>query len=431
MNETSLRQAICWVPKAAEIAREAGARLREFFAQGVETEYKGDVDLVTVADRTVEKLIRSRLAEVFPDHGIYGEEGTRERLEREFRWYVDPLDGTTNFAHGFPQFCVSMGLEQRPRGLEADRDGTLVAGVIYDPLRDELFTAERGKGAFLNGKTDRTFRALLNWPRLWFLRAFPAASVTPARTSTSIRSSPCARTACGAPARRRSIWPMSPRPPGAFWEFNLNPWDTAAGILLVEEAGGRVTDFAGNPFQLASREILASNGRIHDELHRLLLGHVCRRDLSPIPTPGRVGCAAPTPDCEDPDSSATSVPVLSNSRIAKRMPRGPASSAEGRVLLSASRSYLSGELKMAYVIAEPCIGTKDTACVDACPVDCIHPKKDEAGHAEADQLFIDPVECIDCGACVPACPVSAIFAQDDLPEKWAQFTEKNAAHFGR
>jgi NAD-dependent dihydropyrimidine dehydrogenase PreA subunit len=87
--------------------------------------------------------------------------------------------------------------------------------------------------------------------------------------------------------------------------------------------------------------------------------------------------------------------------------------------------------EMAYVIAEPCIGTKDTACVDACPVDCIHPKKDEAGHAEADQLFIDPVECIDCGACVPVCPVSAIFAQDDLPEKWAHFTEKNAAHFGR
>ena len=86
---------------------------------------------------------------------------------------------------------------------------------------------------------------------------------------------------------------------------------------------------------------------------------------------------------------------------------------------------------MAYVIAEPCIGTKDTACVDACPVDCIHPKKDEDGHADADQLFIDPVECIDCGACVPACPVSAIFAMDDLPEKWAHFAEKNSTHFGR
>ena len=148
------------------IAREAGARLREFFAQGVETEYKGDVDLVTVADRTCEALIKGRLAEVFPEHGVYGEEGTRERMEGEFRWYVDPLDGTTNFAHGFPQFCVSLGLEQRRQrlerrvlgqaqrgpGLAAHEDGTIVAGVIYDPMRDELFTAERGKGATLNGK---------------------------------------------------------------------------------------------------------------------------------------------------------------------------------------------------------------------------------------------------------------------------------------
>jgi NAD-dependent dihydropyrimidine dehydrogenase PreA subunit len=86
---------------------------------------------------------------------------------------------------------------------------------------------------------------------------------------------------------------------------------------------------------------------------------------------------------------------------------------------------------MTYVIAEPCIGTKDTACVDACPVDCIHPKKDEAKYSDTDQLFIDPVECIDCGACVPVCPVSAIFAGDDLPEKWSSFTEKNAGHFGR
>ena len=123
-----------------------------FLQQGVETEYKGDVDLVTVADRTVEKLIRTRLAEVFPDHGIYGEEGTREGMDREFRWYVDPLDGTTNFAHGFPQFCVSMGLEQRPAGLKPDEDGSLVAGVIYDPMRDELFVAEKGTGAMLNGK---------------------------------------------------------------------------------------------------------------------------------------------------------------------------------------------------------------------------------------------------------------------------------------
>ena len=90
-----------------------------------------------------------------------------------------------------------------------------------------------------------------------------------------------------------------------------------------------------------------------------------------------------------------------------------------------------GILKMAYVIAEPCIGTKDTACVDACPVDCIHPKKDEPNHATEEMLYIDPVECIDCGACVPVCPVSAIFALDDLPEKWTDFTPRNAAYYGK
>jgi len=110
-----------WVNQASVIAREAGAQLRKFFTDGVVTEYKGDVDLVTVADRTAETLIRERLAEVFPEHGIYGEEGTRERLDGEFRWYVDPLDGTTNFAHGFPHFCVSLGWNSAPAGLRMMR----------------------------------------------------------------------------------------------------------------------------------------------------------------------------------------------------------------------------------------------------------------------------------------------------------------------
>jgi len=170
------REKLDWVPKASAIAREAGARLREFLAAGVATEYKGDADLVTVADRTVEKLIRGRLGEAFPEHGIYGEEGTRERLGGEFRWYVDPLDGTTNFAHGFPQFCVSLGLEQRRAELEAGEDGTLAAAVIYDPMRDELFAAERGRGAQLNGKPMHVSR--VSWPRRWWVPAFPATSGT-------------------------------------------------------------------------------------------------------------------------------------------------------------------------------------------------------------------------------------------------------------
>jgi myo-inositol-1(or 4)-monophosphatase len=271
--------------RAAEIAREAGAHLREYFAQGVETEYKGDVDLVTVADRTVEKLIHSRLGEAFPGHGIYGEEGTRERMEGEFRWYVDPLDGTTNFAHGFPQFCVSMGLELRPAGLKPEDDGTLVAAVIYDPMRDELFTAERGRGATLNGKPVRVSRigqlaeALLATgfpshkrhanPNIHFYQEFTLRSHGVRRAGSAALD--LAYVACGRC--------------DAFWEFKLNPWDTAAGILLVEEAGGRVTDFSGGHFRLDSREVLASNGLIHDELVGLFSDMFAGRNLSPIPTP--------------------------------------------------------------------------------------------------------------------------------------------------
>src|ERR1700678_260914 len=126
---------------AESIAREAGALLREFYHRGVRAEYRGDVDLVPEPDRGREALIGARLHSAFPDHGIYGEEGTRQGLDREFRWYVDPLDGTTNFAHGFPAFCVVLGCEQRGPGLAGDEDGEMVAGVIYDPLRDEMFSA--------------------------------------------------------------------------------------------------------------------------------------------------------------------------------------------------------------------------------------------------------------------------------------------------
>ncbi len=273
-----------WVPKASVIAREAGARLRDFFAQGVETEYKGDVDLVTVADRTVEKLIRGRLGEVFPEHGVYGEEGTRERMEGEFRWYVDPLDGTTNFAHGFPQFCVSLGLEQRSAGQKADEDGRLVAGVIYDPMRDELFTGERGRGALLNGKplhvstTKELAEALVatgfpsrkrhSSPNIHFYQEFTMRSHGVRRAGSAALD--LAYVAAGRLE--------------AFWEFNLNPWDTAAGILLVEEAGGRVTDFSGNHYRLDSQEILAANGFIHQEMVGLFGDMFAGRNLTPIPT---------------------------------------------------------------------------------------------------------------------------------------------------
>lgn len=274
-----------WVPKAATIAREAGACLRNFFAAGVETEYKGDVDLVTVADRTSEKLIRERLAAVFPEHGVFGEEGTRERMEGEFRWYVDPLDGTTNFAHGFPQFCVSLGLEHRPAGIAPGEDGTIVAGVVYDPMRDELYAAERGRGAWLNGKPMHVSRigvlaeSLVSTgfpskkrhdsPNIHFYHEFTLRSHGVRRAGSAALD-----LAYVASGRLE-----------AFWEFNLNPWDTAAGILLVTEAGGRVGDFAGGAFRLDSREVLASNGLIHEELVGLFEAMFAGRDLAPIPTP--------------------------------------------------------------------------------------------------------------------------------------------------
>jgi len=281
---SDLQRDLQWVPKASSIAREAGARLREFFTAGVATEYKGDVDIVTVADRTVEKLVRTRLAEAFPDHGVYGEEGTRDRMEGPFRWYVDPLDGTTNFAHGFPQFCVSLGLEQRPADLKSGQDGTLVAGVIYDPMRDELFTAERGHGAWLNGRPMHVSRtpdlaeSLLatgfpskkrhDSPNIHFYHEFTLRSHGVRRAGSAALD--LAYVAAGRLE--------------AFWEFNLNPWDTAAGILLVEEAGGKVTDFAGGHFQLNSNEILSSNGLIQDELIVLFRNMFAGRELTPIPT---------------------------------------------------------------------------------------------------------------------------------------------------
>jgi myo-inositol-1(or 4)-monophosphatase len=274
-----------WVPAATAIAREAGARLREFYSQGVVTEYKGDVDLVTVADRTAEKLIRERLSEVFPEHGIFGEEGTRDRLDGEFRWYVDPLDGTTNFAHGFPQFCVSMGLEQRSKRLAPDEDGTIMAAVIYDPLRDELFAAERGRGVRFNGrpmhvsKTPELAEALVatgfpsrkrnESPNIHFYHEF------------SLRSHGVRRAGSAA----LDLAYVAAGRLDAFWEFNINPWDTAAGYLLVEEAGGKMTGFSGKPFRLDSREILASNGLIHAELVGLFADMFAGRNLAPIPSP--------------------------------------------------------------------------------------------------------------------------------------------------
>ena len=248
-----------FVPQISEIAREAGALLMDFFRKRVAVEYKGDVDLVTVADRASEKLITERLRQRWPQHGIMGEEGTRSDLGNDYRWYVDPLDGTTNFAHSYPVFCISLALEYK---------GERIAGVIFDPTRDEMFTVERGGGAFVNDRRIQV-SSVSNLAECLVATGFPSHKrhknpniyfyhqIT-LKTHGVRRAGSAALDLASVAAGRFD----------GFWEFNLNPWDTAAGVLLVEEAGGRVTDFAGQPFQIASHEVLASNGIVHPDLVR-------------------------------------------------------------------------------------------------------------------------------------------------------------------
>jgi len=274
-----------FVAVAETIAREAGALLKDFYHRGVSMEYKGDVDLVTEADRASEALIVSRLKAALPSHGVYGEEGTRNDLGAEYRWYIDPLDGTTNFAHGFPAFCVVLGCEQRHAGLKADEDGEMVAGVIYDPLRDEMFSATKGGGAWLNGVRIHVSKA--KWlqealvatgfpshkrhrsPNVHFYQEFTLRSHGVRRAGSAALD--LAYVACGRL--------------DAFWEFKLNPWDTSAGYLLVEEAGGTITHFDGSKFTLDSREVFATNGLIHAEMQQLFEDMFAGKNLEPIPTP--------------------------------------------------------------------------------------------------------------------------------------------------
>jgi len=246
-----------FVPAMTEIAREAGALVMEYFHQRVRVEYKGEVDLVTVADRKSEALILERIRSRWPGHDILGEEGGLHDQGSDFRWYVDPLDGTTNFAHGFPVFCISLALEYK---------GRRVAGVVYDPTRDEMFAAEQGSGAFLNqqpihvSKTANLAECLVATgfpshkrhknPNIFFYHQITL------RTHGVRRAGSAALDLCYVACGRFD----------AFWEFNLNPWDTAAGVLIVEEAGGRVSDFRGAPFDIASRETLASNRLVHQAM---------------------------------------------------------------------------------------------------------------------------------------------------------------------
>jgi len=246
-----------YLETAVEIAREAGALLVNFFERRVAFELKGEFDLVTEADRASEKLVVERLRSRFPTHAIVAEEGGGHASPSEYRWYVDPLDGTTNFAHSFPIFNVTLALEQ---------SGEMLVGVVFDPIRQEMFTAERGSGAWLNNRrihvssTNRLESSLL-------CTGFPSR-----RRHLSVNVHFYHQLAMATHGVRRTgsaaidlAWVACGRLDG-FWEFGLNPWDMAAGRLLITEAGGRISDMKGQPHFLNVPHLLADNGHLHAQI---------------------------------------------------------------------------------------------------------------------------------------------------------------------
>ena len=246
---------------AVDLARNAGALLKKKFNKTHKIQYKGDINLVTEADKMSENLIIKSIRREFPDHGILSEESPAVAGSGKIRWIVDPLDGTTNYAHGYPVFCVSIALEN---------DGKVVLGVIYDPMREELFSTVRGKGVYLNGK-NLSVSSIRDISRSLLATGFPYDI----RESRENNLDYFSRMAVNVQAIRRAgaaaldlAYLAAGRFDG-FWELKLKPWDTAAGCLMVEEAGGSVSDLAGKPWNISSPSVLASNGLIHSKMIRI------------------------------------------------------------------------------------------------------------------------------------------------------------------
>jgi myo-inositol-1(or 4)-monophosphatase len=244
------------------VAREAGGILLERYRTDFSVTHKGTVNLVTEVDLEAEELIVSRIRQAFPSHSILAEEKHSDAPAADITWIIDPLDGTTNYAHGYPAFSVSIGLEVR-RELEW--------GAIFDPVRDELYTARKSGGAFCNGIPLRVSSvSSLNASLL--ATGFPYDIRTDSRTNLDNfcafalrtqglrRSGSAALDFCSVAAGRLD----------GFWELKLNPWDCAAGYLMVREAGGTVTNFMGNLGSIYDREVVASNGLIHEEMLAVL-----------------------------------------------------------------------------------------------------------------------------------------------------------------
>ena len=260
---------------AIEISLAAGNLLRYHYERRIGFELKAEFDLVTEADKASEKLVVEKLRQYFPSHSIQAEEGTGSETGSEYRWYVDPLDGTTNFAHGYPAWSVTMALEKA---------GELIVGVVFDPSRNELFAAEKGAGAFMNGKriqvskVDRLSRSLSctgfpnnsrkGNPNIHFF--YQLAMETHGVRRGGSAAIDLAYTACGRL--------------DAFWEIGLSPWDLAGGKLLVTEAGGTCTTMQGDVHSVNSPDVMATNGLLHEELKARFAEIFAGKLRQPIPT---------------------------------------------------------------------------------------------------------------------------------------------------
>jgi myo-inositol-1(or 4)-monophosphatase len=256
------RRNLDFMEVAIKAVLEAGGILRGSLGRVREIAYKGENNLVTEVDRLSENTIIKVIKSSFPSHGIFAEERGKSNSESDYLWIIDPLDGTTNYAHTYPVFSVSIALQIK---------GALVLGVVYDPLREELFSAELGSGAYLNEKSIkvsgvRTVKESLlctgfTHENEWMVEENLIHFSNFIKRAQAVRRDGSAAldlcyVACG-------------RYDG-FWELGLNPWDTAAGSLILKEAGGTITDFNGREFSIYSEELLATNGIIHKEMLDIL-----------------------------------------------------------------------------------------------------------------------------------------------------------------
>jgi len=248
---------------AKEIALGAGDILSKGMKQRLEVKLKGRVDLVTEIDLRSEKFITRRISRVFPDHSILAEEGGETQKRSSHLWIIDPLDGTTNYVHGYPAFCVSIGLEVERK---------MVLGVIYNPVHKELFYAIKGKGSFLNrGRITVSKETKLANSLLATGFPYDIAETNIDNLDNFARMYKVARGIRRGGSAALDICYMACGRFDGFWELKLHPWDTAAGIVIVREAGGRVTRIDGGKYSIYDKSILASNGKIHRQMQKILL----------------------------------------------------------------------------------------------------------------------------------------------------------------